>query len=89
MNKNKWFYRERTKAMPRMRNVAPYDGNDIAFWFAAIYHCTPEEGRKHFEKARALSAQASKADPIKWPPFLIFDPVTREWHGVETGEKLC
>jgi hypothetical protein len=69
---NKWFYREKTRSMPRMRNLPPYDSNEIV------------QGRYHWESAKKLSYRTAKADPGKWPPFLIFDHETREFHGADT-----
>lgn len=80
---NKWFYREKTCCMPRMRNLPPYDANEIVRWFAELYQCDLPAGRKHFAKAASLSAAAAKANPTKWPPFLLFDKNTREWHGFD------
>jgi hypothetical protein len=80
---NKWFYREKTRHMPRMRNLSPYDSNEIVRWFSELYQCDLATGARHFRNARILSAQAARADPIKWPPFLVFDHDTREWHGAD------
>jgi hypothetical protein len=81
---NKWFYREKTRSMPRMRNLPPYDSNEIVQWFATLYGCSLEQGRYHWESAKKLSYRTAKADPGKWPPFLIFDHETREFHGADT-----
>ena len=81
MRPNKWFFRERTRSMPRMQNLPPYETNEIVRWFANLYQCDIAQGQKLFERAKALSYGAAKADPEKWPPFLLFDSVTKEWHG--------
>jgi hypothetical protein len=80
---NKWFYRERTRRMPRMRNLEPYASNEIAKWFARLYDCDEPTGRWHFDSARSLSRKGAKADPARWPAFLVFDHDTREWHGID------
>lgn len=69
--------------MPRMRNLPPYDSNEISGWFSELYQCDLATGARHFHNAIVLSSQSAKADPGKWPPFLIFDQDTREWHGAE------
>ncbi len=81
---NKWFYREKTRRMPRMQNLPPYDSNRIAAWFAELYQCDVATGARRFNQATSLSSQSAKANPEKWPPFLIFDHDTREWHGADT-----
>lgn len=80
---NKWFYREKTRRMPRMRNLPPYDSNEIVKWFAELYQCDIGSGRRHFERARSLSARSFRANPEKWPAFLVFDQDSKEWHGSE------
>jgi hypothetical protein len=70
--------------MPRMRNLPPYDANLICAWFAGLYGVSLKRGQKHFQAAASLSRSSAKANPQKWPQFLVFDPVTREWHGVDT-----
>jgi hypothetical protein len=75
MRKNKLFFRNRVCVMPRLRNLPPYESNDIAEWFAHVYRCDTPAGRKLFDKARVLSRRAE--------PFLVFDRTTREWHGVD------
>jgi hypothetical protein len=80
---NKWFYREKTRSMPRLRNLPPYDANEIAMWFAELYRCDTPTGEWHFVNARGLSAKSAKANPVKWPPFLVFDHETGEWHGAD------
>jgi hypothetical protein len=70
--------------MPRLRNLPPYESNEIARWFAELYQCDAPTGRKLFDVARSLLFKAAKADPEKWPPFLLFDPLTNEWHGNDT-----
>jgi hypothetical protein len=83
-NANKGFYREKTRHMPRMRNLPPYELNEIVRWFSKLYRCDLPTGARHFRNARILSAQTAKNNPTKWPPFLLFDHETGEWHGVET-----
>src|SRR5258708_37470828 len=81
---NKWFYRENTRCMPRMRNLPPYDSNEIVQWFSKLYQCNLEQGRRHWENAKSLSCKSAKANPTKWPAFLLFDHETQEWHGADT-----
>jgi hypothetical protein len=78
---NTYFYRQRVLHMPRLLNQEPYGDNEISHWFAQIYSCSPLQGQKHFDNARSLSNSSAKADPLKWPPFLIFDKQTNQWHG--------
>jgi hypothetical protein len=80
---NKWFYREKTRCMPRMRNLPPYDSNEIAEWSSELYQCNTATGAWHFHNAIVLSRKSAKANPEKWPPFLLFDQETREWHGTD------
>jgi hypothetical protein len=82
---NKWHYRHRVRVMPRMKNLRPYDSDEIAHWFSELYQCDLTTGSRHFHKAISLSAQSAKANPQKWPPFLLFDSKTREWHGADTA----
>ena len=82
--KNKWYYRDRVRSMPRMRNLPPYDCNQICFWFAVEFQtCCLKAARKHFEAAQALSRRSFQANPIKYPRFLLFDQRTHEWHGCD------
>ena len=69
--------------MPRMRNLPPYNSNEIVLWFSQLYQCSLKRAERHFESARCLSRQSAKANPEKWPPFLLFDHTTGEWHGKE------
>jgi hypothetical protein len=80
-NKNKHHYRDIVCNMPRLQNFAPYDNNHVTNWFAHTFNCSSKQGQKHFDNARSLSHQSSKADPLKYPPFLIHDRSTLEWHG--------
>jgi hypothetical protein len=81
---NKWHYRLRVRAMPRMRNLTPYDSNEIACWFGQLYGVDPKAGARHFSCAKSLSSQSAKANPQKWPEFILFDRQTREWHRADT-----
>jgi hypothetical protein len=70
--------------MPRLRNAAPYDSNEIVRWFSNLYQCSLKEGQCHWDNARVLSRVSEKAAPAKWPAFLLFDQETREWRGADT-----
>jgi hypothetical protein len=78
---NKWFFRDRLRSMPRMRNLPPYDSNQIAVWFAQLYQVEIKQGARLFHHAISASREAAKANPEQWPPFLLFDQATRQWHG--------
>gem|GEM_PF-6449129 len=74
---NKYFYRNRVRKMPRLRNDPPYGKNAICAWFSGLYGCTLARGQKHFDRARSLSRHSRS-------PFLLFDRQTGEWHGSGT-----
>jgi hypothetical protein len=63
--------------MPRLKNNPPYEHNEIVKWFAQLYGVKDDLAIRYFAYARMLSNKSSD-------PFLIFDPQTREWHGVKT-----
>src|SRR5258705_9664783 len=81
---NIWHYREKVRVMPRMKNSPPYDSNEIVHWFAQLYQCDLKQGQKHFGPAGVLSRHSAKHNSEKWPPFLLFDHGTGEWHGADT-----
>jgi hypothetical protein len=69
--------------MPRMKNLPPYDSNEITKWFSELYGCDQPRAAKHFDAARILSTNSFRDNPDKWPQFLIFDHQTGEWHGAD------
>jgi hypothetical protein len=64
---NKWHYREKTRYMPRMKNLPPYDSNEITKWFSELYGCDQPRAAKHFDAARILSTNSFRDNPDKWP----------------------
>ena len=63
--------------MPRLRNLPPYESNDIVRWFAKQSAFDIPTAYKFWQRARGWSKHSKR-------PCLIFDPKTRQWHGVAT-----
>jgi hypothetical protein len=79
----KIYFSEKVQFMPRLRNHPPYDDNEIVRWFAEIYGVQKPIAQQYFNEARS---QLRTIKNLKKPrtyafEFLIFDPVTLEWHG--------
>jgi single stranded DNA-binding protein len=74
--------------MPPMRNLPPTNPTKLPAGLLSFTNAISRPDESLFYAARSLSRQAAQADPERWPPFLLFDPLTKEWHGVDAPLTL-
>lgn len=73
---NRPKYSVTVRDMPPLRNLPPYEDNEIVRWFANRYCVTLKEARRLFSNAETQSARSAQ-------PFLIYNRKLKLWHGVD------